>query len=103
MWRKGKFSEVTPSSSFLRPAWFMDNFSDPLFGLQTGQLATALALLRAHFILHYTAEDGSPIQIQGHTSEVVRKQPDGSWRYIIDHPFGSELLERMNCDTNGKA
>nr|WP_262495859.1 NmrA family NAD(P)-binding protein [Paenibacillus sedimenti] len=28
--------------TILRPAWFMDNFSDPLFGLQTGQLSTAI-------------------------------------------------------------
>ena len=21
--------------------------------------------------------------------EVVRRQPDGSWRYIVDHPFGA--------------
>ncbi|MBP1989724.1 hypothetical protein J2Z66_001322 [Paenibacillus eucommiae] len=26
------------------------------------------------------------------TSEVVRKQPDDSWLYIIDHPFGTDLL-----------
>jgi hypothetical protein len=23
------------------------------------------------------------------TTEVVRRQPDGSWLYIIDHPFGA--------------
>ncbi|WP_223193069.1 NmrA/HSCARG family protein [Paenibacillus sedimenti] len=28
--------------TILRPTWFMDNFSDPLFGLQTGQLSTAI-------------------------------------------------------------
>ncbi|WP_199615310.1 NmrA/HSCARG family protein [Paenibacillus alkalitolerans] len=28
--------------TILRPAWFMDNFSDPLFGLQTGKLSTAI-------------------------------------------------------------
>jgi hypothetical protein len=25
---------------------------------------------------------------------VVRRQPDGSWRYIIDHPFGSDWAEQ---------
>ncbi|WP_233531607.1 YybH family protein [Paenibacillus alkalitolerans] len=52
-------------------------------------------MMRAHFILGFTDADGNPIQLQGHTSEIVRKQPDGSWKYIVDHPFGSDLLERL--------
>jgi len=24
------------------------------------------------------------------TAEVARRQADGSWRYVIDHPFGAE-------------
>jgi ketosteroid isomerase-like protein len=24
-------------------------------------------------------------------SEVARRQPDGSWRYVIDHPYGASL------------
>ena len=27
--------------------------------------------------------------ISGATAEVVRRQPDGGWRYIIDHPTGA--------------
>jgi len=53
-----------------------------------------IALLRAHFILNTVDPDGNPIQMQGHTTEIVRKQPDGSWKYIVDHPFGADLLER---------
>lgn len=44
--------------------------------------------MRAHFILDTLDADGSPIQLQGHTSEIVRRQSDGSWLYIVDHPFG---------------
>lgn len=51
-----------------------------------------MALLRAHFILHAVDVDGHPIQIEGHTSEVVRKQPDGRWLYLVDHPFGADPL-----------
>ena len=29
------------------------------------------------------------IQLASSTAEVVRRQPDGSWRYVIDHPFGA--------------
>jgi ketosteroid isomerase-like protein len=28
----------------------------------------------------------------GATAEVVRKQPDGSWKYVIDNPDGTALL-----------
>jgi len=31
---------------------------------------------------------GTPIQLQGVTAEVFRRQPDNSWKYLIDHPFG---------------
>jgi ketosteroid isomerase-like protein len=33
--------------------------------------------------------DGHPVPLAGVTAEVVRRQPDGSWRYVVDHPFGA--------------
>ena len=41
-----------------------------------------------------TAADGSEIRGDIHTLEVLRKQSDGSWRYIIDDPYGS-MRENM--------
>jgi len=29
------------------------------------------------------------LEMASSTCEVVRRQPDGSWRYIVDHPFGA--------------
>lgn len=29
---------------------------------------------------------------EGATAEVVRRQPDGSWKYVIDNPDGTALL-----------
>jgi uncharacterized protein (TIGR02246 family) len=49
-----------------------------------------LALLRAKWHLTGTGPDGTPIEMQGNSTEVVRRQGDGSWRYIIDHPFGAD-------------
>lgn len=54
-----------------------------------------MALLRAHFTLHSTGPDGEPLLLQGHTSEIVRQQPEGHWLYLVDHPFGSEPLENL--------
>jgi ketosteroid isomerase-like protein len=32
--------------------------------------------------------DGNPVPLTGTTAEVVRRQADGTWKYVIDHPFG---------------
>jgi ketosteroid isomerase-like protein len=42
-----------------------------------------LALVGAEWEIEL--EDGSA-PIRGSTAEVVRRQPDGGWRYVIDHP-----------------
>jgi uncharacterized protein (TIGR02246 family) len=51
-----------------------------------------IALLRAKVHLTGTAPDGGRLEINNHTAEVVRRQPDGSWLYIIDHPYGADPL-----------
>jgi uncharacterized protein (TIGR02246 family) len=43
-----------------------------------------VALLRNDWTF---SADGADMASQ--TAEVVHRQPDGSWRYVIDHPFGS--------------
>ena len=52
-----------------------------------------IALLRAKVRLVGTAPDGHPMVINNHTAEVIRRQPDGSWLYILDHPYGADALE----------
>lgn len=49
-----------------------------------------IALLRAKVHLVGTGPDGGRLEINNHTAEVVRRQPDGSWLYIIDHPYGAD-------------
>ncbi len=31
--------------------------------------------------------DGNPVPLDGVTAEILRRQPDGTWKYVIDHPF----------------
>lgn len=31
--------------------------------------------------------DGSPLEISGRAIEVVRRQPDGTWRFVVDDPY----------------
>jgi ketosteroid isomerase-like protein len=49
-----------------------------------------LALLQGDWRLSGTAPDGSAVELSGRSAEVVRRRPDGTWRYVIDHPFGSD-------------
>ena len=43
-----------------------------------------LALLRNDYTLDFAGEP-----VSGGTAEVVRRQPDGTWLYVIDNPFGA--------------
>ena len=47
------------------------------------------ALLRADWIFSGTNADGEPFESRGRSIEIVRRQPDGSWRFVIDLPNGA--------------
>lgn len=49
-----------------------------------------LALLSNEWTLTGKAADGEPFTMTGRTVEVVRRQPDGRWLYVIDHPWGAQ-------------
>ena len=51
--------------------------------------AGEIALLRSRWTLRGTGQDGQPVELAGAGAEVVRRQPDGSWRFVIDHPFAA--------------
>jgi uncharacterized protein (TIGR02246 family) len=47
-----------------------------------------IALLRNDW--HFVAEG---MEFSSRTAEVARRQPDGTWRYVIDHPYGGAEVE----------
>lgn len=49
-----------------------------------------IALLSNEYTLKGVDEDGKPFSMSGKTSEVLRRQSDGRWLYIIDHPAGAD-------------
>ena len=49
-----------------------------------------LALVRSNWSLVGTAPGGCLVDLSGRGSEVVRRQPDGTWLYIIDNPFAGD-------------
>jgi len=46
-----------------------------------------IALVASSWKLSGTGPDGSAVDLGGNTTEVIRRQADGTWRYVIDAPF----------------
>ena len=47
-----------------------------------------LALLSSSWTLTGTGSDGSAVNMSGKGAEVVRRQADGTWLFVIDNPNG---------------
>ena len=52
--------------------------------------AGGLALVAGTWSFTGTAPDGSPVTLTGHNADVLRRQADGSWRFVIDNPWGTD-------------
>jgi len=48
-----------------------------------------IALLRGSWSMESMTPVGKAVTMKGHSIEVARRQPDGSWLFVIDHPFGA--------------
>jgi uncharacterized protein (TIGR02246 family) len=48
--------------------------------------AGGVALLLGEWTLDGTGPDG-PLNMGGKFRDIVRRQPDGSWLYVVDNPF----------------
>jgi len=58
--------------------------------MKVGQILRAgddLAVLYNDWSGQVTDPDGARIDVAGQAIEVVRRQPDGTWRYAIDDPY----------------
>jgi uncharacterized protein (TIGR02246 family) len=53
--------------------------------LQVGELA-----LTSHAWKATGESPGGPVELAGHAVEVVRRQADGTWLFVIDDPYGGE-------------
>jgi len=56
----------------------------PRYWLQHGDLA--LGGIDFHLV-DGTDPSGNPVDLRDGTAEVARRQPDGTWKYVFDHPF----------------
>lgn len=47
-----------------------------------------LALVVGRWSFAGTSPDGEPVTLAGRNADVLRRQPDGAWRFVIDNPWG---------------
>ena len=49
-----------------------------------------LALVTGVWTFHGTGPDGEPVQLAAKNADVLRRQGDGTWRFVIDNPWGTD-------------
>ena len=49
-----------------------------------------LALVTGVWSFDGTGPDGEPVQLAAKNADVLRRQGDGSWRFVIDNPWGTD-------------
>ena len=46
-----------------------------------------LALVCSRWTLKGTDPNGTPVDLAGQGADIVRRQADGTWRFVVDNPF----------------
>jgi uncharacterized protein (TIGR02246 family) len=49
-----------------------------------------LALVIGAWSFTGTGPDGEPVKLAAKNADVLRRQVDGSWRFVIDNPWGTD-------------
>ncbi|HEX6022939.1 MAG TPA: nuclear transport factor 2 family protein [Solirubrobacter sp.] len=49
-----------------------------------------LALVVGVWTFDGTGPDGEPVRLEAKNADVLRRQPDGTWRFVIDNPWGTD-------------
>lgn len=52
--------------------------------------ASDLALVTTEWSFSGTGPDGNPINMTAKSADVLRRQEDGTWKFVIDNPWGTD-------------
>lgn len=53
--------------------------------------ASNLVLVNTEWLFSGTGPDGKPFNVGGKATDVLRQQSDGTWRIVIDNPWGLDI------------
>ena len=83
--------EVVTGIEAIREALSALLATEPTFYLKVRKILHTgdIALSFADWTLSGTGPEGEAIEMAAQTSDVLRRQGDGTWRFVIDNPFGS--------------
>ena len=54
--------------------------------LEAGDLALVIGV----WSFDGTGPDGEPVHLEARNADVLRRQTDGTWRFVIDNPWGTD-------------
>jgi uncharacterized protein (TIGR02246 family) len=54
--------------------------------LEAGDLALVIGV----WSFDGTSRDGEPVRLEAKNADVLRRQTDGTWRFVIDNPWGTD-------------
>jgi uncharacterized protein (TIGR02246 family) len=46
----------------------------------------------ARWTIRGTDPQGNPVQLQGRSSSILRRQVDGRWLFLLDNPWGTDIV-----------
>ena len=73
----------------------LQSFIDMNGNLETkvkGVIQTSdIALVNTEWSFNGTGPDGKAVTITGKATDVLRQQPDGTWRILVDNPWGTDI------------
>ena len=49
-----------------------------------------LALVIGVWSFDGTGPDGEPVHLEARNADVLRRQANGTWRFVIDNPWGTD-------------
>ena len=52
--------------------------------------ASDLALVTSEWSFTGTGPEGNPVNMAAKSADVLRRQADGTWRFVIDNPWGTD-------------
>ena len=52
--------------------------------------ASDLALVITEWSFSGTGSDGNPVNMAAKSADVLRHQADGTWRFVVDNPWGTD-------------